>query len=189
MGFTILDGTGNGLEAGVTTANELRTRSRTESLAHVLANEGKLFLVSSTNIALTTTGSYNGIIYGVNSGTLDVQIYKIFISSTVNSEWKFNLGCSAGTLVSSGTATTAYPTNTKVTGATGSSWIYGANGLTITDGLDAAFFTNPAYHNFEYDFDGSFNIGPGGSIAMLCKPASSGNVSFTMLFAENIHEI
>ena len=83
MGEQIIDGAGTGSKAKVNVENRLETFSITESRSADISNRnGKAFILATDFVSLTTTGSFNGMIYVKNSSDENLFIDKLRVCGT-----------------------------------------------------------------------------------------------------------
>lgn len=175
----IESGTGKPFKAGVTSNNRLMSESLVVSSIADASARGDSFVLSSNIIALTTTASFNGVLYFKNTNLGHMLVLdRMCVHSTQVAQWKFYKNTTAGTLVSSGTS--FEPPNLNF--SSGAKFIgnalRGANALTITDGVFlASIIQNVGMSAF--DLRGSFIIDENNSFAIECKPAAAADVSFT----------
>lgn len=180
MGFQIESGDQHGYKAKVNSAGQLIVLA--ESLEQIAdsAIAGSTYYSPTDFINLTTTGSYNGVLYFKNTSSVPFKLYSIRMSSSVAVYWKLVKNPTTGTLITAGT--TLVPVNTNF--ASGSLFtgtvLKGANGLTITDGTHAAQVYLVA-GAFNMQLDGGLILLQNTSLAILGKPTATGDVAVTLL--------
>lgn len=180
MQTEIIDGSGSGKRAKVDEANRLNTFSITESrMADISARTGESFLITSDFVALTTTGSFNGMLYIKNTDTSkDLYIDKVRVCGTgtaMNSmQTVFYKNSTTGTLISDANAGIVVPANL------GSNVVFGglvysasADGKTVTNGTQFSQFTIHLPGHSIQEYDGALIIPAGSSIAIAVKPSAS----------------
>jgi hypothetical protein len=173
----ILDGTGKGYSAKVTNDNRLETFSITEQrVADISLNTGKGFLIASDFVSLTTTASFNGILYIKNTSDLNLFIDKIRTCSAATGSVQCRLikNPTTGTLISDANAAD------KLSSNLGSSEIFGGDAFaasgdakTVTDGDNLTQFINRSPGHSIQDYAGSVILQKGNSLAITCKPSAS----------------
>lgn len=184
MSLIIQDGRGQGYTGGVTPENELLTHATSQGHLGVTSRQnGSAFYAISGFIPLTTTASFSGILYLKNTGEVPVYIWNVRTSGTVAQQWQFIKNPTAGTLISGGTAITPQNLNFQSTNAFVGTVLYGADAQTVTDGANLTQWASGVGRGAQ-DFDGSVIIGPGGSIALTCKPGAAGDVGASVLVTQ-----
>jgi hypothetical protein len=173
----IQDGKGKGYSAEVDSINRLLVKAISQSRVSDISNRTeKAFLLASDYISLTTTASFNGLIYVKNTSDDTLYIGKIRTCSDAsgNVQIKVVRNPSTGTLVSDANAASQYSANF------GSSELFGGlaysasgDGKTITDGNDATQFINHSPGHSIQDYEGSLVIPKGQSFALTAKPSVS----------------
>ena len=83
MAIRIEDGKGQGNVASVTSRNKLLTEAYTRDAIVEESAVGRAFCISSGFISLTTTASYNGILYLYNDKANHFHLDRIIASVTV----------------------------------------------------------------------------------------------------------
>src|SRR6056300_1099407 len=141
MFYIIEDGTGSGKKASVNANNRLDTFSITETrVADISNRDGRLFILTSDFVALTTTGSFNGMIYLKNTSTdRDMYIDRVRICGTGTSmnamQCRFVKNPTTGTLISDANAgisvASILGSNEEFTGI---NYAASGDGKTVTDG-------------------------------------------------------
>jgi hypothetical protein len=159
-------------------------------IAYESEDQANSFLVASGFIALTTTGSFNGMLYMKNtdSQNRNFHIHHFRVcsglgasaSSTLQIQCKLN--ATAGTLISDANAATVTNMNTNSNKAFGGD-VYAASGdgKTVTDGSSFTQFINRAPGHSIQDYDGSIVIGNGVSFTIECKPSEAQTVCIELI--------
>ena len=180
MSTEIKDGTGSGNRAAVNKNNRLETFSITESrLADISLREGRSFLITSDFVSLTTTGSFNGMLYIKATDTSKIIfIDKIRICGTGTSmnsmQTKFYKNPTTGTLISdanSGMSVAANLGSQELFPGT----VYSASGdgKTITDGTQFSQFTIHLPGHTIQEYNGAIIIPGGSSLGIEVKPGAA----------------
>ena len=171
----IQDGAGNGSWAAVNSDNLLEVYSTVTPEITAAAIDGDAFIISSGAIALTTTGSFNGMLYIKNTNlghTLFVE--RVCFHGTQIAQWRLFRNPTTGTLVTSGTDTD--PVNLRF--SSGSKLLgtvkKGANALTVSDGIVLSTeLTTTAIRSSE--LRGAMQVGENNSLAFDVKPSVAGD--------------
>jgi hypothetical protein len=186
MSQMIQDGTGHGFLAEVDSGNHLKVKSTVISNVREVSDQSQqAFIVASDFVALTTTGSFNGILYIKNTST-DKKLYIETIracarpttttAASNSSEWRIIKNPTTGTLISDVNAADTNNMN-FASGITFSGDTYAASGdgKTVTDGTNFAQFINmmPG-HSLEI-YGGALELSSGNSLAITCKPTAAGD--------------
>lgn len=180
MALEIVDGTGKGYRASVNKNNRIETFSIGESRISDISNrEGKSFLLTSDFVSLTTTASFNGMMYIKNTDTSKLLfIDKIRICGTGSSgnyvQVKFYKNPTTGTLITDANAGIAIPANL------GSQEVFpglvysaSADAKTVTDGTQfSQFILHTPGHTIQ-EYDGMIIIPGGSAIAIVVKPSNA----------------
>lgn len=171
----IEDGTGAGYIAGVDSNNRLETFSIVESRAADISNRtGKSFLLASDFISLTTTASFNGIMYVKNNDDLSLYINAIRTCSDASGSAQIRIlsNPTAGTLISDAND------SDKLSSNLGSSETFGGlsyaatgDGKTVTDGDQLSQFINRSPGHSIQQYNGSLVLPKGSSMAIVAKPS------------------
>jgi len=182
MAQQIEDGTGSGKRVKVTESNRLETFSITETRsADISLREGETFILTTDFIALTTTGSFNALMYVKNTSLKNLFIDKIRIcgtgSSMGNLQTKMIKNPTTGTLISDANAGISVPSNlgSNVT-FVGTNYAASGDGKTITDGDQFSQFTIHLPGHTIQEYDGALIVPGGNSFAILGKPSYSTEV-------------
>ena len=178
MQTEIIDGTGTGKRAKVTDDNRLEVFAVNESrIADISNRTGESFILTSDFISLTTTASFNGMMYIKNTDP-DKILYvdKIRICGTGTSmgyvQSKFFKNPTTGTLISDANAGLAVPANLSST-VDFVGVVYAASGdaKTITDGIQFSQFTVHLPGHTIQEYQGSLILENGASMGIACKPS------------------
>jgi len=175
MAFEIRDGTGSTSTAKVTVNNQLSVASDAMPRAGRACFDGFLHAITTgPSLALTTTGSYNGLLYILNTSPTPIYIWAVELFATVASRWQVVKNPTTGTLISAGTTVTATNMNFANTYSLAATIKKGAaDGQTITDGTSLVYLGRPAYDSAR-SLDGNLIIlGQSDSVAFLCRPSAS----------------
>lgn len=174
MAITIVDGSGSAYTAKVTSDNRLSTKAVYLAESQQSVFDGNAYDIDSGIIALTTTASFNGILYISNASTINLNIWGIQLSSTVLCQWQTTVDPTGGTLISDASSQTATNANTSSTLPLIST-IYKAtgNGKTVTGGTIRRNRICAAGYTQE---DRMQILSPGKSLAFSCKPSASADV-------------
>ena len=145
---------------------------------------GNSFCISSGEVALTTTASYNGILQIKNTSSKDMHLAIFCLGGDMASAWWEvirNPG-ETGTLWTAGTVVTPKNINFSsgnvfpaINGAK-----KGANGATQVGGDILNAFPVPI-GEFTKVLNGAIILGPENSIAFMCKPIAAGTVHASAL--------
>jgi hypothetical protein len=178
----IEDGAGTGNRAKVTANNRLETFSITETrAADISLRSGETFILTSDFISLTTTGSFNGLMYVKNTSQDNLFIDKIRIcgtgSSMGNLQTKMIKNPTTGTLISDANAGISVPANlgSNVT-FTGLNYAASADAKTVTDGTQFSQFTIHLPGHTIQEYDGGLIVPGGSSFAISGKPSYSTDI-------------
>src|SRR6056300_1234810 len=141
MFYIIEDGTGTGNKAKVNEQNRVETFSIIESrIADISNRDGKSYILTSDFVALTTTGSFNGMLYLKNTSTeRDLYIDRVRVCGTGTSmnamQCRFVKNPTTGTLISDANAgisvASILGSNEEFTGI---NYAASGDGKTVTDG-------------------------------------------------------
>jgi hypothetical protein len=180
MFYIIEDGTGSGKKASVNANNRLDTFSITETrIADISNREGRSFILTSDFVALTTTGSFNGMIYLKNTSTdRDMYIDRVRICGTGTSmnamQCRFVKNPTAGTLISDANDGISVASNLGSNEVfTGINYAASGDGKTITDGTQFSQFTIHLPGHTIQDYNGAIIIPGGSSMAIEVKPGAA----------------
>lgn len=170
------DGTGGGKLAKITSDNRVETFSIVESrVADVSKNDGNAFLLATDFISLTTTGSFNGIMYIKNSSdTYNLFIDKVRTCSDImgNVQIRVLRNPTAGTLISDANPSEQFSANVGSNNVfDGLSYSASGDGKTVTDGGNLSQFINHSPGHSIQEYGGAVVLPKGGSIALVAKPS------------------
>ena len=180
MSWMIDDGKGSGRRAAVNTNNKLETQAVTiPEIAFLSAEKEQAWIIATGFVALTTTGSFNGLVYLKNTSTKPLHIESIRTCSTGSgySQVKVIKNPTTGTLISE--ANDAAVTNANLTSTAefgGLSYTAAGDAKTVTDGSDTTQFTNMSPGHSIQHYQGAVVIGQGDSFALVVKPSAAGDV-------------
>lgn len=178
MATEIVDGTGKGNRVKVTDDNRLEVFAINASrIADVSNRTGESFILTSDFISLTTTASFNGMMY-IKNNDPDKVLYidKVRICGTGTSmgyvQSKFYKNPTTGTLISDANTGSAVPANLSST-VDFVGTVYAANGdaKTITDGVQFSQFTVHLPGHTIQEYQGSLILENGASMGIACKPS------------------
>lgn len=180
MFYIIEDGTGSGKKASVNANNRLDTFSITETrIADISNREGRSFILTSDFVALTTTGSFNGMIYLKNTSTdRDMYIDRVRICGTGTSmnamQCRFVKNPTTGTLISDANDGISVASNLGSNEEfTGINYAASGDGKTVTDGTQFSQFTIHLPGHTIQDYNGAIIIPGGSSMAIEVKPGAA----------------
>lgn len=180
MGDYIIDGTGTGKRAKVNSNNRIETFSITESrIADVSNRNGRSFILASDFVSLTTTASFNGILYVKNTSTeRDLFIDRIRVCGTGTSmnsmQCILTKNPTTGTLISDQNDGTSIPSNLGSNEEfTGTNYAASADGKTVTDGTQFSQFTIHLPGHTIQEYNGSIILPGGASMAISLKPGAA----------------
>jgi hypothetical protein len=175
MAEQIQDGTGKGYLTKVNADNRMETFSIVEArVADVAANNGKAFLLSSGFVSLTTTASFNGLMYVKNNSDEKLFIDKIRTCSDGSGSVQLEIiaNPTTGTLISDAN------NSNKLSSNMGSSEIFdglsyaaSADAKTDTDGDNLSQFINRSPGHSVQNYQGSLVLPKGSAIAIQAKPS------------------
>jgi hypothetical protein len=175
MMSSILDGRGRGYRAGVTPRRQLETIAVTESRIADISKSGYSFLVATDFVSLTTTGSFNGLLYIKNNSTdrnIFIKTVRVCSSGTGYMQIRAIRNPSAGTLISDANSAD------KLSANAGSNVVFdglaysaSGDGKTVTDGDNWTQFINKSPGHSVQDYQGAIVIPGGKSVAITAKPS------------------
>lgn len=180
MFYIIEDGTGSGNKASVNSDNRLETFSIVESrIADISNKDGRSFILTSDFVSLTTTGSFNGMMYIKNTSTdKNMFIDRVRICGTGTSmnamQCVFTKNPTTGTLISDANAGISIPANLGSNEEfTGINYAASADGKTVTDGTQfSQFIVHLPGHSIQ-EYNGAIIIPNGSSMAISIKPGAA----------------
>jgi hypothetical protein len=177
---TLVDGTGNGYQAAVNSSNRLEVQAvTTPTTANISQRDGQCFIVASDFVSLTTTGSFNGIMYVKNTATdKDLHIEKLRACGDGSGSVQLRVikNPTSGTLISD--ANSADINNANLSSAvafSGLAYAASADGKTVTDGTNFTQFISMLPGHTIQEYSGAIILGPGDSMAITAKPSASSN--------------
>jgi hypothetical protein len=178
MATEIVDGTGKGNRVKVTDDNRLEVFAINESrIADISNKTGESFILTSDFISLTTTASFNGMMY-VKNNDPDKILYvdKVRICGTGTSmgyvQSKFFKNPTTGTLISDANTGLAVPANLSSTvDFVGTVYAASGDAKTITDGDQFSQFTIHLPGHTIQEYQGSLILENGASMGIACKPS------------------
>lgn len=179
MAQQIEDGTGTGNRVKVTERNRLETFSITESrLADISLKTGKAFIITSDFVALTTTGSFNGMLYILNNSDENLFIDKVRVCGTGSAmqsmQTEFYKGATTGTLISDANAGRAFSANLgSAETFVGTVYAASGDGKTVTNGDTISQFTIHLPGHTIQEYDGALILPKGTSLTVAVKPGAS----------------
>lgn len=180
MELEIIDGAGSGKRAKVDTNQRLETFSVTEKrMADISKRNGNSFIITSDFISLTTTASFNGVLYVKNTDSSKlIFIDKVRVCGTGTSmnamQCKFIKNPTTGTLISDANAGIAIPSNLGSSEVfTGTVYAASADGKTITNGDQFSQFTVHLPGHSVNEYDGSIILTGGTALGIEIKPSAA----------------
>jgi hypothetical protein len=181
MGQQIEDGTGTGARVQVTKDNQLLTFAVSENrVADVSKRSGDAFLIASDFISLTTTGSFNGLLYIKNNNAKSLFIQTIRTCSDAASasmQLRMIKNPTTGTLISDANAADATSSNLGSSNTfDGDAYTASGDGKTVTDGDNLTQFINRSPGHSIQDYEGAIVIPKGQSLAITCKPSAATDI-------------
>lgn len=182
MSNQIKDGSGQGYLARVNSQQKLLTEATVFTNMHTVSNNfGQAYVITTDFIPITTTVSYSGILYVQNtSADLHMHISLIKAAQDVLTQWKFIKNPTTGTLIT--TATSARITNLNFnSNNVGKAIVYqGADSLTVTDGIEAALWTENA-GGVAIGLDGAVILQTGDTVALMAQPTAIANINMSLM--------
>lgn len=180
MAIDIIDGTGKGHRAKVNENKRLETFSITETrIADISNRDGRSFILASDFVSLTTTGSFNGMMYIKNTSSdrnLFVDRVRICGTGTSMNSMQCTLtkNPTTGTLISDANDGAAVPANLGSNEVfTGLTYAASGDGKTITDGTQFSQFTIHLPGHTIQEYNGSIIIPGGSAMAISLKPGAA----------------
>ena len=180
MAQQIEDGAGSGYRVKVNKNNRAETFSISSSqISEVSRRTGQSFIITSDFVALTTTGSFSGLLYIKNNNSnKDVYIDKIRVCGTGSAmnamQCKFFKNPTTGTLISDANDGIA------VASDLGSSELFdglvyaaSGDGKTVTNGTQFSQFTIHLPGHTIQEYDGALIIPGGSSMAIAVQPGAA----------------
>jgi hypothetical protein len=180
-GIKVVDGTGGGHSTKVDSTNRLHVKAANFSGLEVFSAElGESYYLISDFVTLTTTGSYNGMLYIKNTSNKNLHIAYVRTCGTQVQQWKLTKQPTTGTLISGASAANQENLNFTSGNSFGGLVYKGADATTITDGTLLAQWINGAGHS-NTNMEGAIILGNGDSLALSCQPAVAGTFCVTVL--------
>jgi len=173
----IEDGTGDGFDAKVNSANQLETFSVSRNeMTNVSISDGDTYLFASGDfINITTTGTETGFLYVKNtSATKNLHIQSIRSCGDTIQKWKVFTGVTTGTLVSAATAGSSNNINQTSSNSADVTVYKGVDGSTRTNGTMIEHWINNVGHSIEV-FDGAMVLGRNDSITLTLETDTAGD--------------
>lgn len=188
MNVEIVNGVGNQDRAKVNSDNRLLVDSVSLSdIADKAINKEVSYILASGFISLTTTGSFNGLMYlkGLDSSN-NFHIERIRICSNASGSLQIKMlhTCTTGTLISDANAGTI--SNTVI----GSSntltniltvYVASADGKTVTDGTLFTQYQQNLLGHSSQEYEGSIIIKKDQTLAIVAKPSASCDICIEVL--------
>ena len=156
----------------------VKSTSISEAAAEALI--GKCFIINTGIIALTTTGSYSGLLYIKNLASSDLFIHLIELNGTQMAQWQTIKTPTTGTLISGGTAIVGYNANIASGVSLNATLLKGADALTVTDGT-AILDNITSIGTTPNSFRDTLIIPVNKTIAWTVKPSAAGNFSIVAI--------
>jgi len=188
MATEIQDGTGSGARAKVNKEGRLTVDAVTDKhITHEAKDDGEAYVLASGFIDLTTTGSFNGLMYIKNLSSdkhFHIQRLRVCGGATGSVQFKILKNASTGTLISDANA--AYSTNSNFASGNeleGRCTVLGASGdgKTVTDGeYFTQFIQKTAGHSIQ-EYDGIIMLHKNHSLAIVAKPSAAMTVCVEVL--------
>jgi hypothetical protein len=179
MAEEIKDGTGGGYIAAVNEQNRLEVFATTEEfVADVSHRNGEAFILASDFVALTTTGSFNAIMYIKNNSDKDLYIRSIRVCGDGSGTAQIRLirNPTSGTIVSEANLADQLSSNFGSTKQfEGLAYSASGDGKTLTDGDNFTNFINHLPGHSTEDFRGAVILKKGSSLGITCKPTIATN--------------
>ena len=180
MFYIIEDGTGSGNKAKVNEQNRVETFSIIESRISDISNrDGKSYILTSDFVALTTTGSFNGMLYLKNTSTdKDLYIDRVRVCGTGTSmnamQCRFVKNPTTGTLISDANAGISVASNLGSNEEfEGVNYAASGDGKTVTDGTQFSQFTIHLPGHTIQEYNGAIIIPNGSAMAIEVKPGAA----------------
>jgi len=182
---TILDGTGGGYEAKVNNQNRLETFSITEDRVADISNKtGDTFILASDFISLTTTASFNALMFIKNNSDKKLYIQTVRGCSTGSGTMQFRIirNPTEGTIVSDANNSDQLSANFGSSNTfNGLAYSASGDGKTITDGSNLTQYINHSPGHSIEDYRGAVVIPKGGSMGITCKPSVSTTICLEII--------
>ena len=180
MEVIVKSGVGSGNTAEVTTEGKISADAVVlEHIAHESEKYGNAFLLSTGFISLTTTGSFNGILYIKNTDSesrhLFLQQLRVcggLCAAASTMQVIIYKNPTAGTLISDandGFNENANSTSSNLFG--GDVYVASGDGKTVTDGTHWSNFQGHAPGHSTEEYRGSVILGKNDTLAVVLKPS------------------
>lgn len=180
MFYIIEDGTGSGNKAKINAQNRIETFSIIESRISDISNrDGRSYILTSDFVALTTTGSFNGMLYIKNTSTdKDLYIDRVRVCGTGTSmnamQCRFVKNPTTGTLISDANAGISIASNLGSNEEfEGVNYAASGDGKTVTDGTQFSQFTIHLPGHTIQEYNGAIIIPNGSAMAIEVKPGAA----------------
>lgn len=180
MFYIIEDGTGSGNKAKINKQNRLETFSVVESRISDISNRyGRSYILTSDFVTLTTTASFNGMLYIKNTSTdKDLYIDRVRVCGTGTSmnamQCRFVKNPTTGTLISDANAGISVASNLGSNEEfEGLNYAASGDGKTVTDGTQFSQFTIHLPGHTIQEYNGAIIIPNGSSMAIEVKPGAA----------------
>lgn len=183
MELEIKDGSGTGRRANVSSSGRLETFSITESrIADISNRKGESFIITSDFVSLTTTASFNGMLYVKNTNvSKNLFIDKVRVCGTGSSmgsgQCIFYKNPTTGTLISDVNDGIVVASNLG-SNEVFDGLVYAASGdgKTITDGTQFSQFTIHLPGHTIQEYEGNLIIPNGSGLGIAVKPSYASEV-------------
>src|SRR5210317_1734856 len=155
---SIIDGTGSSYQAKVDNKNRLSTFAISEGKIGDASKDGDSFVLASDFISLTTTASFNALMYIKNDSNKDLLIQTIRSCSDATGTLQFRLlrNPTAGTIVSDANVADQLAANFGSNREfEGLAYSASADGKTFTDGDDFTQYINRSPGHSIEDYRGA----------------------------------
>lgn len=188
MNVEIVNGVGDQNRAEVNSENRLLVEAVTlPHIAHEAIDDEAAYILASDFISLTTTGSFNGLMYlkGLDSDYhFHIQRIRICSNASGSLQVKMLHTCSTGTLISDANAGNI--SNTVIGSAntlTNLLTVYSASadGKTVTDGTLFTQYQQNLLGHSNQEYDGSILIKKDQTLAIVAKPSASCDICIEVL--------
>lgn len=179
--FVLKDGK-TGKTAEIDTNNKLKTFATSQPEETTAALNGNTFTINTGDITLTTANE-SGVFHAINTDSVPWILTRLFFnvgaSTSGTGSWRLKVikNASAGTLISGGTAITPENLNFGNARTLTSTSLKGAEGDTVTDGIDVINSIVPSDSTRILIADNPLIIEPGSTVSVTITPPS-GNTSF-----------
>lgn len=172
----IKDGTGGGKSAKVGSDNRLQVKAVSIPVSANIAEDNKqTYILASDFISLTTTGSFNALMYIKNTSTamnLHIEVIRTCSDTAGTVQLRLLKNPTAGTIVNDENASDKVNSNFGSSNQfTGLSYSASGDGKTFTDGTQASQFINNSPGHSIQDYNGLLILGPGDALGITAKPS------------------